>query len=205
METTELESSIEQLTEILSKISSSVGFSKIINNFVIQKEKEKLTIFPLGIGNDKEKNDHENGDHGIKSGNHENGSGYHKSGNGDGDDENHKELKQFLKGGHYKAGSSDLEYEIGYFDQLLEKGESDSFYGYNDSEIIVDEAGSLRFKKGDKSQYSTFRAVFVEKQMPQFTEGLLEAQSSTISSILGMLEFWSTIVQNGRGDVVGLP
>ena len=151
------------------------------------------------------KNDHENGDHGIKSGNHENGSGYHKSGNGDGDDENHKELKQFLKGGHYKAGSSDLEYEIGYFDQLLEKGESDSFYGYNDSEIIVDEAGSLRFKKGDKSQYSTFRAVFVEKQMPQFTEGLLEAPSSTISSILGMLEFWSTIVQNGRGDVVGLP
>ena len=52
METTELESSIEQLTEILSKISSSVGFSKIINNFVIQKEKEKLTIFPLDIGTD---------------------------------------------------------------------------------------------------------------------------------------------------------
>ena len=60
METTELESSIEQLTEILSKISSSVGFSKIINNFAIQKEKEKLTIFPLVMVNDNKKK--ENGD-----------------------------------------------------------------------------------------------------------------------------------------------
>ena len=46
-----MDSSIKQLNELLSKISSSIGFSRTYNNFVIQKEKEKLTIFPLGIGN----------------------------------------------------------------------------------------------------------------------------------------------------------
>ena len=51
MESFDLEFSIKQLNEILSKISSSIGYSRIFNNFVIQKEKEKLTIFPLGVGN----------------------------------------------------------------------------------------------------------------------------------------------------------
>ena len=65
------------MTEILSKISSSVGFSKIINNFVIQKEKEKLTIFPLVMVNDTEKN--ENEDNGTEDhGNDKNGSGDHE-------------------------------------------------------------------------------------------------------------------------------
>ena len=49
MESINLDSSIKQLNELLSNISSSIGFSRILNNFVIQKEKEKLTIFPLGI------------------------------------------------------------------------------------------------------------------------------------------------------------
>ena len=44
-----MDNSIKQLNELLSNISSSIGFSRILNNFVIQKEKEKLTIFPLGI------------------------------------------------------------------------------------------------------------------------------------------------------------
>ena len=79
----------------LLKISSSVGFSKIINNFVIQKEKEKLTIFPLVTVNDNEKN--ENGDHGIENnGNNENGSGDH---------ENYEELEQFLEDGDYETGN----------------------------------------------------------------------------------------------------
>ena len=49
VESIDLEFSIKQLNEILSKISSSIGYSRIFNNFVVQKEKEKLTIFPLGI------------------------------------------------------------------------------------------------------------------------------------------------------------
>ena len=51
MDSFDLDSRIKQLNEIMSNISSSLGFSKIINNFIIQKEKEKLTIIPLGIGN----------------------------------------------------------------------------------------------------------------------------------------------------------
>ena len=51
VESLNLDSSIKQLNELLSKISSSIGFSRTVNNFVIQKEKEKLTIFPLGVGN----------------------------------------------------------------------------------------------------------------------------------------------------------
>ena len=73
---------------LLSKISSSVGFSKIINNFAIQKEKEKLTIFPLVMVNDNEKN--ENGDPGIGNhGNDEDGSF--------GDHEKYEEYEQFWK------------------------------------------------------------------------------------------------------------
>ena len=49
VESIDLESSMKQLNEIMSKISSSLGYSRIFENFVLQKEKEKLTIFPLGI------------------------------------------------------------------------------------------------------------------------------------------------------------
>ena len=49
VESIDLESSMKQLSEIMSKISSSLGYSRIFDNFVLQKEKEKLTIFPLGI------------------------------------------------------------------------------------------------------------------------------------------------------------
>ena len=48
VESTDLDTSVTQLNEIISKISSSIGYSGILKNFVIQKEKEKLTIFPLG-------------------------------------------------------------------------------------------------------------------------------------------------------------
>ena len=49
VESFDLEFSMKQLSEIMSKISSSLGYSRIFDNFVLQKEKEKLTIFPLGI------------------------------------------------------------------------------------------------------------------------------------------------------------
>ena len=48
VESIDLDSSIKQLNEIISKISKSVGSQTVLKNFVIQKEKEKLTIIPLG-------------------------------------------------------------------------------------------------------------------------------------------------------------
>ena len=94
-----MESSLKQLTEILSKISSSVGFSKVINNFVIQKEREKLTLFPLVDVNDNEKNDLENG-----SGNHENESG---------DNENQEELEQLLEDGAWMETENGADTRMG--------------------------------------------------------------------------------------------
>ena len=105
------------MTEILSKISSSVGFSKIINNFVIQKEKEKLTIFPLVMVNDTEKN--ENEDNGTEDhGNDKNGSGDHEGSLDDEDYENgngadrYAGSKKQKKGFFTKKAHSIFKYDI---------------------------------------------------------------------------------------------
>ena len=58
LESIDLESSINKLSDIMSKISGSFSSSKSLTNFVIQnekeKEKEKLTIYPFSLLSKKE-------------------------------------------------------------------------------------------------------------------------------------------------------
>ena len=107
-----MDSSIKQLDEIMSEISSSgMGcqkLSKLLNNFLIQREKEKLTLFPLGFDNGTQVNDHGNEDHDHEILNHENENEDHRNGSGDTENgsgnksgETEMDSEELHRGGHF--------------------------------------------------------------------------------------------------------